>query len=85
MYIGLSDFIAEIHNMLFVSVKFEHSFHFHTNSSKTLGEIKGEIFAEIEERSKVFVLMISWMNLLSGLFFLLMFIKYEYCEFIFPC
>lgn len=68
-------FIDEIHNMLYVSVKFEHTFHFHTNTSKSLHEIKDEIYAEVKERSKSFLFIISWMHMLSGLFFCWMILK----------
>lgn len=68
-------FSEEIHKIFYVSIKFQHKFHFETNTSKTLTEIKHDIMADVRERSQTFLMVVSWIQFVAGLFFLWMIAK----------
>lgn len=62
-------FTNEIRQIFYVSVHFQHSFHFETNASKSFAEIKYDIMDDIRERSAGVRAVASWMQFMSGLFF----------------
>lgn len=68
-------FADEMHKMFYVSIKFQHKFHFDTNTSKSFDDIKHDIMTDVRERSEIFFMIVSWMNLMTGIFFIWMIIK----------
>jgi Zn-dependent membrane protease YugP len=63
--------------MFYVSVTFKQDFEFETNSTKTIGIIATEVGDQIKEKTKYLFLYLDAVGLLTGLFFLWIFIRYE--------
>lgn len=62
--------------MLYISVKFEHHFHFDTNASKSFHQIGDEVLADVQQRSKHISRLASWAHLFSSFFLLWTILKY---------
>lgn len=61
--------------MFYVTIDIDHSFHFTTNASKSVQQIKQEIVADIRKKTDSLVFMFGWMQLMSTVFFVWMLYK----------
>lgn len=59
----------DIHDLMYVSVSFEHHFHFETNASKSYHQIRDEIVQEVTERAKGLFVVMSCVHLVSSVLF----------------
>jgi hypothetical protein len=75
MFIGMKSFTAHIHNILYVSVEFSHSYHFETNQSVSMKEIAARMITEMRDRTDAFLAMCDWMSFAFSFFFLTMLFK----------
>jgi hypothetical protein len=75
MFTGLKSFAAHIHNILYVSVEFSHSYHFETNQSVSVKEIAARIVTEIRDRTDEFLAVYDWMGFAFTFFFLTVLFK----------
>lgn len=78
LFVELDQFTSELHEMFYVSITFEHSFHFQTKTSKTLNQVKYDIMEEIHERSESLMYFFTWMDVISGMFAFWMIVKLGY-------
>lgn len=58
----------EIQNMFYVSINFDYSFHFNTNSSKNADQIVANILIEVKEKSQNFTILSNWLTFITDIF-----------------
>lgn len=61
--------------MLYVKVKFSHSFHFETNQSKTIEDVSTGIITEVRSRTDKFLAFFDWMSFIATFFIVFMLIR----------
>ncbi|XP_023019209.2 DC-STAMP domain-containing protein 2 [Leptinotarsa decemlineata] len=71
-------FVRHIRTMFYVRIKFSHSFHFETNSSKSVVEISREIVQEIKDRTKTVTAVFHFLTSAAMLFFIFMIVRVTY-------
>ncbi|KAJ8687119.1 hypothetical protein QAD02_022913 [Eretmocerus hayati] len=71
-------FAKEMRALFFVKIKFEHSFHFETNKSRSIAEVSTAISSEIKRKTNRFLSFFDWVGLLTSFFFLFLFLKVMY-------
>lgn len=59
----------DIHDLMYVSVSFEHHFHFETNASKSYQQIRDEIVLEVSDRAKALFVVMTFVHLVSSVLF----------------
>ncbi|XP_046404104.1 DC-STAMP domain-containing protein 2-like, partial [Ischnura elegans] len=65
----------QLHDAFYVKVTFSHSFDFETKSSASIGEVAGNIVAEVKQRTRVLSDTFGWMGLATSFCFLLVFFR----------
>lgn len=65
---SLARFERDIHDMMYVSVKFNHHFHFDTNASKTFERIRDDLTADVRRQAGMFLVVMTWMHFVSVVF-----------------
>ncbi|KAK9892024.1 hypothetical protein WA026_018212 [Henosepilachna vigintioctopunctata] len=63
-------FIRHVKTMFYVRIKFSHSFHFQSNSSKSMKEVAEGIVGEVKTRTRGIVSVVQFFNCAASLFFL---------------
>ncbi|KAG5882313.1 hypothetical protein JTB14_019337 [Gonioctena quinquepunctata] len=74
----VKSFVRHIRTMFYVRIKFSHSFHFETQSSKSIMEISREIVQEIKDRSKTVSAVFNFLTSAAMLFFIFMVVRVTY-------
>ncbi|CAH1169930.1 unnamed protein product, partial [Phaedon cochleariae] len=68
-------FVRHIRTMFYVRIKFSHSFHFETNSSKSIAEISKGIVHEIKDRTRTITAIFQFLTSGAVLFFVFMVVR----------
>lgn len=71
----IKKFTKHMKTMFYVKINFSQSFHFETNSSKTLEDVASGIVKEIRDRSNKFLTFFDYMSFASSFFVLFMLLR----------
>ncbi|XP_044264380.1 DC-STAMP domain-containing protein 2-like [Tribolium madens] len=71
----VKSFIRHVRTMFYVRIKFSHSFHFQTNSSKSYSEVAEGIVGEIKERTQALAMFFDFVSFLTSFFFVFLLVK----------
>ncbi|RZC33618.1 DC-STAMP domain-containing protein 2-like [Asbolus verrucosus] len=71
----VKSFIRHVRTMFYVRIKFSHSFHFHTNSSKSYSEVAKGIVTEIKERTEGLAMFFDFVSLFTSFFFVFLIVN----------
>ena len=61
--------------MFYVRIKFSHSFHFQTNSSKSYSQVAEGIVGEIKERTQALAAFFDFVSFMTSFFFVFLIVK----------